>query len=252
MFSQDPELDGPPFSSSVLDLFMGEVRWVMQGKQAAACCTCCSLSLYVVITITYLVRVLLQNSMLLLMLMLLLSLLFHRQWRHSSILVWSAASMATEECLVCHKCALTHIHTENLFSLNSSSLLNYLYSSWYSDICAVHPMLGLSHHPLSHFPYLMARFVFLSKYLFLFCSSCLLVSPSCESSALFCTARDWIFIQQTRAVKPQEDSMFKHCHNSSSLSTLARHLLKLTNALLAGPFTFACNWEMAMQLVKTD
>lgn len=31
--------------------------------------------------------------------------------RHSLILVWRAASMATEECLVCHKCALTHIHT---------------------------------------------------------------------------------------------------------------------------------------------
>lgn len=81
--------------------------------------------------------------------------------------------MATEECLVCHKCALTHIHMENLFSLNSSTLLNpvhYLYSSsQYSDLVHLHLSLDVSSVPppslpgsLSHFPYLKAHFVCLS------------------------------------------------------------------------------------------
>lgn len=188
------------------------------------------------------------------MLLLLLLLLCHRQGRHSLILVWSAASMATDECLVCHKCALTRIHTHTqkicfhltlplCWTLSTISTVLHNVQIFLCDLFVWHLHLSLDASPipppslpvfLSHFPYLMARFVFLSKYLFPFCSSCLLVSRSCESSALFCTARDWIFIQQTRAVKPQEDSMFKQCHNSSSPSTLARHL---TNALLAGPFT---------------
>lgn len=147
-----------------------------------------------------------------------------------------------------HLLAYTHTHTLKIcfhltlplcWSLSTISTVLHDIQIFLCDLFIWHLHLSLDASPvppvlLSHFPYLMARFVFLSKYLFPFCSSCLLVSHSCESSALFCTARDWIFIQQTRAVKPQEDSMFKQCHNSFSPSTLARHL---TNALLAGPFT---------------
>lgn len=111
-----------------------------QGKQDSSCSTCCGSSCAVA-AITYVTWVVMLPKSLSL-LMLLLMLLCHRQRRHGFILVWVQLPWL-QKSVWC--AASLHAHTENLFSLNFSSLLHSVHTYLHIKgfLCDIYPCLTL-------------------------------------------------------------------------------------------------------------